>query len=217
MTNEVEKARAVQSGLEGKRVAALKSLAEVDDVRATLAFDAHVSGGEPAKRLKALDAERVRIAADIESLNSALSEAGRRIATAQEAARREDERRRKKEALPLVKRQKELGRSIAAGLLAARECLREFKQNMSELALLGAPVAGGALVEVNLTRALDSALAGLHPKARPVAPTDRHEFSELADSWMISVEGWARNDERAAPTSAPAPVKAEVAVKAEAA
>ncbi len=202
----VEEARSIAGDLEAKRVAALQTLAEIDDAMAALAFDAMTSGGEAAKRVKALDAEKVRISADVANLVLAIGEAGRRVEAAQAAADREDERRRKDAALPLIERQKELGLLIAAGLRAARDSLREFKENNGTLARLGAPVVGRELLETNITRALDAAMWGLHPKARPVEPGGRHELSELAASWMIGPEKWAR-DERAPPPPAPTAIE----------
>jgi hypothetical protein len=210
MTNQaqektpVEEARSIAAELEDKRRDALRNLAEIDDTRAALAFDAMTSGGEAAKRVKALDAERLRIASDVESLNAAIAEAGRRVEAAQAAADREDERRRAELARPIAERLKMRAAAIDAGLAAARENLAGSYDDMRELARLGAPAPSGALIEVNVTRAMDVGLVGLHEKVRPVPPGQRYSFAELFNGWASPCLTWSARvlDGEPAPASA---------------
>ncbi len=187
----LQAAREVEAALDGKRAAALRTLAEVDDARAELAFDAMTVGGEAAKRLRALDAERGRVAADVASLEAAIVTAKRHVAGAEAAATRADERRRAGLALPIAERLRVRASAIDEGLAMARDNLRGFDDDIAELGLLGAPVASRELLQVNITRATDVALVGIYVKVRPVPPDQRRSFSELFESWSRPVELWA--------------------------
>ena len=73
----------------------------------------------------------------------------------------------------------------------ARAAQRDFAEVMDKLRRLGAPTPTRELVEVNVKRALDAALAGLHPEARAVPPLQRHKFAALYAGWGLMTASWA--------------------------
>src|SRR5271154_3910154 len=76
-------AESVRDGLRAKLDDAKVALALVDDRRRDISFSAHVQGGEHRETLNKLNKDRGVKVAEIESLEVAIVEAGRRVADAQ--------------------------------------------------------------------------------------------------------------------------------------
>jgi hypothetical protein len=201
----VEKAQAVEAKLREKRRIAQEGLIELDERLDSLAFDAHTGDSKAAGALKELRHNRAALVLDIESIESALTTAGRKVAAAQAAAAREDESRRAELARPIAERLAMRAAAIDEGLAAARNNLAGFYADMNELARLGAPTPSGALVQAVVTRSTEAALVGIYEKVRPVPPWQRHSFSDLFDGWRRPALNWSARvlgDELAAPTPA---------------
>ena len=77
--NELAEAKRIETDLNAKREAALTSLAGIEDRRAALSYDAHVQGGEAAKALAKVNAERAATQGRVEELNHAIKEAAERL------------------------------------------------------------------------------------------------------------------------------------------
>ena len=191
MNTAVDAAKAVISDLTNKRDATLKDLADVEDRRASLSYDAHVKGGEAAKALAKANVERHGIVLRLEELEHAISRANERFADAERGARAE-ELQAKAEAAREIVEGRLLARGAAAdsGFAMVREALAGIEDDLRELRRLGAPAPGDDLVDVNRRRAVDAALMGLGLKTSPVPPSGRHSFDELVRAWSASIMKW---------------------------
>ena len=82
MTN-IEQASATRSALRAKLDDARKALDEIDAKRKEIAYAAHVDGGEAKKALDRLNRERAEHVASIDSLETAILVASRRVEDAE--------------------------------------------------------------------------------------------------------------------------------------
>jgi hypothetical protein len=158
-----------------------------------LAFVAEARDDDGAKRLATkLLADAAKLEADItHRLEPAVAEAERRVKAAKDAAAKQAQRAKAEEARALAARLEQLGAAIDAGFDQVRTAQREFSDVLDALRRLDAPAPSRELIEVNSKRALDAALAGVHPEARPVPTLQRHRFADLGRGWARPTLGWA--------------------------
>ena len=199
--NELTKAKGIEVELAGKLEAARESLAEMEDRRAALSYDAHVQGGDAAKALAKVNAERATIQSRVEELNHAIKQARERVSEAAGVDRRVREDHNKDKAREVLEeRFLARGEAIDRAFAAIRETRQGMKDDLSELRRLGAPAPGDQLVEVNLRRAFDAAAAGAGLSGvSPVPPLQRHSVAELVAGWSRPIAAWIAT--RLVPTS----------------
>jgi hypothetical protein len=157
-----------------------------------LAFDAEGKDDAEAKRLMSkLLTDADKLDADIRHrLEPAVAEAQRRVDAARQVVADDRQRAKAREAYGLAEQLQAVGLARDAAFAAARSTGLEFDAVLAKLRALDAPVASRELVSVNTARALDAALMGVHPAARPVPPLDRHSFAELAVGWSRPTLAW---------------------------
>ena len=189
--NPIKQAEATQAELTKRLAASREALKANIARRDDLAFEAQTGDAEAHKETARLSTEASALADDIASLEAAAKEAARRVTAAKEAAAKQVEREKAAKARVIAARLATRGAAIDAGLSAFKAAYTGLLDDMRELALLGAPAPSANLIDVNLRRALDSALGGLHTKVRPVPPLQRHSFDELAGGWARPSESWA--------------------------
>ena len=187
----IKQAEATQAELTKRLAAAREALADIVARRDDLAFEAQTGDAEARKVTAALATDAAALVDEIRSLEAATAEAGRRVTAARDSAAKEVDRERAAKARVIAVRLETRGAAMDAGLSAFKAAYSGLIDDMRELALLGAPAPSVALIDVNLRRALDSALGGLHTKVRPVPPLQRHSFDELAGGWARPSERWA--------------------------
>jgi hypothetical protein len=192
MSFEIEAAQVVLQTLERKLGAAHARLADSEALASAIAYRSHADGDADArKRLVAAETDAMKCTLEIKSLTAAIAEAKFRVQEAVTASNAEAERERAKQARVVLQRLAKRGEAIDAGFAQAREHYHGLQSDLSELARLGAPTPSAELTCVNLLRASDAALSGLHDKIRPVAPLQRHNFAELGAGWAKPSEQWA--------------------------
>ncbi len=162
-----------------------------EERRAALAFEAETGDAAAKRSISELTKAAAALDVDVQTVEAAIAEAARRVRAAAEASSRQAERDKARKARAVSARLAGRGAALEAGLNQVREAYRAFQDDLRELAALGAPAPSAALVDVNSRRALDAALDGLHVKARPVPPLERHGFSELCAGWAQPSERWA--------------------------
>ena len=189
--NPIKQAEATQAELAKRLTTSREALKANIARRDDLAFEAQTGDAEARKETARLATEASALADDIASLEAAAKEAARRVTAAKEAAAKQVEREKAAKSRVITARLATRGAAMDAGLSAFKAAYSGLIDDMRELALLGAPAPSANLIDVNLRRALDSGLGGLHAKVRPVPPLQRHSFDELAGGWARPSERWA--------------------------
>ena len=157
-----------------------------------LSFDIENGDADARRKASKLLGEIRDLEADVEHVKRpALLEAQRRDEAAKAALAREADRGRAEKAREFASRLAALGAGRDEAFAQARDLGEQFDLTMNELRLLSAPVPTRELVEVNMKRALDVALAGIDPEARPVSPLQRHSFKQLYAGWAEPTLNWA--------------------------
>lgn len=192
----VHEARRVVAKLEHERTASSKRSNRLFVEREGIAFDAHIGDKAAAKRLAEIHAEIAREESEAISLAAALAEARRRFSEAEEALARVRLCGR-----ALAARQ-HLGALRAAGA-DADAALKGFVAHLARVHEIGdeirrinlssgaytSPVPSRDLMRVNTNRALQTELGRVKLAAEVVAPSDRHDLSDLIDSWCDRIDG----------------------------
>jgi hypothetical protein len=180
-------ARGIERGLGNKHSATLKALAETDDRRAALNYDAHGRGGEAAKALAKANTERREASSSLEELEHALKQARAHVAAAVSVEREAAEGARKAAAKPLVERLADCGQKIDSGFALVREGMLGADEAFAGLRVLGAPVPRDLAIAAHRRQAVDAALAGLRlEQLSAVPPLKRRTFGFF--DWRVARE-----------------------------
>jgi hypothetical protein len=184
--------KAVVNDLLSQLEAAKAAVADIDKRRAEISLAALGDGDADAKRkLAQLHKERATAVAELEDITAAITAARQRAVAALEAETANEERERATRAKPIVQRLEARGAKMDEAIKVYRENFAAIKDDLNELARLGAPTPSRYLVEVNTHRAHDAALTPLGDTfVRPVAPTQRRTFAFLLNGWALPARNW---------------------------
>lgn len=178
MTNKVDAAAATVAGIEAKIAAAQTRIAELDAAIRVAAYDATTDKPGAAKRVTTLQADSLAQSQNIGVLNHALTEARSRLAQAEHQAEAEL-------AAELRERDTVNAAALRDAGFAADAALAVFVEEVAKFqrahAALGAtrPHIRGALFDVNMKRALETAGQSIGLKGRVLAPSERLRFADL--------------------------------------
>jgi chromosome segregation ATPase len=189
MTNSTDDARKTLAKFEARLDAARSALAQNEEKRNELAYAVETGDADARKATEALAIAATKHAADIRSLQAAVAEGGRRVSAAEDGRQREAARVKAQEARIVLTRLADVGAALDSALRSAVVAYASLQSDLRQLGELGAPAPSGALVQVNLKIALDSALGGAG--AAPVAPLSRRSFADLCVGWSAPGIAWA--------------------------
>jgi hypothetical protein len=186
----IEKAEAVRDALRQKIDAARAGLEKIDDQRREIAFSAHTEGGDAKKRLDDLTALRIAHHAEIESLETAIIEASRRVTDAEQegefAEQAEKAARAMEIAAGLIKRARKMDAALA---ILAKESVA-YKVEIDELNFqLGIPAPHARQFQVAAMMALRAVIqfTPMRDAIEFVAPGQRLTMVKMAEGHASSI------------------------------
>lgn len=187
----IDTAQATLASLQQKRRAALARQADIAAERRNIAFAAHTGDADARARLDELAREDITMAAEVSSLDAAITEAQSRVADARRAADLEARHERGREARKRAAKFHRQGLELDK---AAQGFLRRFndlRDEAIELRKLGLDHLRLEAIDVACKRALQSMLMGTPLKLEHVAPSERANFAHLVAGWTRMIEAWA--------------------------
>jgi hypothetical protein len=187
----VEEASAQLADLERKLAAHRVKASTHEAAIAAVSLGAQTGAPGARRKLDEMIAEAPAIDAEARSIEYAIKAARAVLADARAAEAREADRRRAEKVRAILARFLTRGAALDEGLRQAKEAYAGLQDDLREIAAMGVPAPSAALVDVNMRRALDAAIGGMHSKIRPVPPSQRHGFAELCKGWAQPSERWA--------------------------
>src|SRR5262249_11401566 len=189
--NEREHAEKVLHDLEAKAAELAASRASDESELAQISFAAHAASDQKAlARLEAIKARGVKREVDAKSLDSAIAEARRRVAAAQDAERQAEEARVAEELLELSTMMREVGAKADKALKVFAEAsndLRKLVQATNQRGL-GNPSAQ-QLQSLGSRAILATIINSPYAKDFPhIAPRERQDFSQFTGAWSAMIE-----------------------------
>jgi hypothetical protein len=144
-----------------------------------------------AKRVAEINSELSRLADEVATLRSALTEAGRRAAAAKAAGHDGKERDNAEKALALLDEFAKDGAELEEAANAVIEKFNDLSKKSRELTALGYAPATPALVDSNMKLALKTKLMGTGLIVEHLAPHMRRTFTSVIQSWTDHVRARA--------------------------
>jgi hypothetical protein len=159
--------------------------------RDSLSYAAHVENDPKArKRIEAIGHELAAVSSEEAALNAALTEAGKRLKAAEATARAAEEGSRARKALQLGKQLRDQALAMDAAARGLFATFEDLRATAIELNRMGAMPSIG-MIDAACRRAILSASTGTRLQLEPVPPGERHSFTELADRWSATINGFA--------------------------
>jgi hypothetical protein len=190
--SSLEQAEATRDALRGKLDDARLSLAALDEARKEYGFEAHTVGGEAAKRLAKMNKDRLAILGDIETLEEAMLEASRRLATEEQRAHRADQAERAERALELAGELSKKAHKLDELLATVAELSNDLRADIRELNhQIGCTYPNEHQLQSLGERAVKAALMFSAFKIEHLAPKDRYKFTQLFNGWTDTIARWA--------------------------
>jgi hypothetical protein len=186
MTTTTDTARAVLLDLETKLADARAHYDEAQSEAKEIAFAACTGEADARKRLDRLHIETAKISAEISSLEAALVEARRRVAGALASETDAAQLAKAQQAMEMVDAFTKRGAELDAALAAFLNEYAAMTADFYKLEGLGYAPTTWALVKMNMSRAVASALMFTDLRQAFLAPHERRNF-------VAVVEGWGRN------------------------
>ena len=193
LQTKLDKARATEAELREKLEKVKAEPAGIDAERAKHAFAAH-TGSEVAKRaLEKLTKRKAELAAEIESLETALAEAQRRVAAAEKEVSVAAERERALAAIGWLHEFRACGRAVDDALDLAVAKYERARTILFELQKLGFTFPTvSQLAALGRRAVLTSLMASQDLRVEHLAPHERQSMSGLLNGWADQVEKLAR-------------------------
>ena len=191
LDNLLERARTTEADLRTKLDAARASIAEIDVQRADQAYAAHTGDDAAKKTIEKLNRKRADAQIEIESLEKAIEEAGRRVNAAEREAAEAAERERARAVLERVGEFRRSAKAVDAALAAAVAEYAKLRESLDAIHQLGCSSPTTAQLRSLGQRAAMTALMGSDPQIEHLAPRERRTLGELADEWGGCIEDWA--------------------------
>jgi hypothetical protein len=187
----IEGARQILADLERKLASAKAKAVDLDGRRTQISYRAHTSDAKAAAELAAMNRARAELALEIESIEAALAEAGRRVAAAERQATLKAQHDKARRVRDIAAAVAPSGARIAEAARTLRDEIKALNADLDEMRRLGAPVVNGRLVVLAMTRSILALLreAGLDIDIIP--PGLRHDPQQLVDGYVASATAWA--------------------------
>jgi hypothetical protein len=187
---EYEHAEKVLNELQAKRDAVTASSQNDEAEMGDVAYAAHTGDQKAAAKLETLRERALRRDLEVRNLDSAIEEAKRRVAAAQEAECRAEERRVALEVRSLIGSLRDAGKVCDEALqtfAAASDAMREIVAKINALGFnhptamqlqsLGERAVRTMLVQSAFARAFEH-----------IAPRERQNFNHFTSRWCVSLE-----------------------------
>jgi hypothetical protein len=197
--SSLQAALSVRDLLRAKLDAAKEALDELDVKRKEVAFDACVDGGGAAKILDKLNKDRLAQLITIETLQTAILEASRRVDDAERAEALAADGVKAEQALDIAADLVLHARAIDEALATVVEEGNAFRAALRILNhQLGCSHPTEHQLQVNGERAIKSAMMFSAFRLEHLAPHERHTFAELCEGWVATIARWAASLRREA-------------------
>ena len=187
MTTTTEDARKVLHDLETKLADAKSRHDETVSEAKEIAFAACTGEPDAKKRLERLHIETSKISAEVFSLEAAIVEARRRVAEALAAETDDVARDKAERALALLDDFTKRGAKLDAGLQAFLNEYATLTSDFHKLEALGYAPTTWALVKMNMSAAVSTALQFTELRQAFLAPSERRNFVTVIEGWAFSV------------------------------
>jgi hypothetical protein len=203
-TDYLREAREILASFIEKRGAHEAKLAELGRERAALSYSAHLGDPKARKRLDALHLEHAKADSEFLSIDAAVQTAQDKVKDAENAvskATAADKALKVLALLPILEEHGKILDNAAAQVLASYTSLQNTARTLRTLTNTGADDAGiqrdrcvvtDQHLRVACKRALIAALIGTDLQVEALAPSERHSFAQLCDSWTEGAANWAR-------------------------
>ena len=189
----LEQAEATRADLDARLFEAKRELAELDEKRRAVSFEAH-TGDDVAKRaLDRANKERIGLLNSIEELEAALAEAGRRVDAAEREQEMAAQSERAERALEIADRIATRGAKLDAALRTVAEEASAFEADIHELNALGCTHPHHAQLMSHGERAVKTCLMQTpwRREFEHLAPRERMNFTDIAASYSQQISRWA--------------------------
>jgi hypothetical protein len=186
MTTTTMEAQKILADLEQKLADAKSRHDETQTEAKEIAFAACTGEADARKRLDRLHIETAKISAEISSLEAALVEARRRVAEALASETDAAQLAKAQQAMEMVDAFTKRGAELDAALAAFLNEYAAMTADFYKLEGLGYAPTTWALVKMNMSRAVSTALQFTELRQAFLAPHERRNF-------VTVVEGWGRN------------------------
>lgn len=185
----VADAQKIVNQLVAKQAALAKARQNDESEMAAVSYEAHTGGCTEAK-LETLQGRVIKREVEAKSLDSAILEARRRVAEAQNSEREAEQRKIAEEIIELAGVLRKLGANAEHGLKfmiensnAIGECIAELQQrglgnpSAQQLQSLGSRAILGAIVDSPFAKSFEH-----------IAPRERQSFAQFTASWAAAIE-----------------------------
>jgi len=182
-------ARAEQTaaGIREKLVAARERLEVLGNERIGLALPAQAGDASARKRLEAVQAEKLRQTAEIETLEIALAQAGQAVAAAERAVQVAEDCAKARQAIALVAEFEARGAALSQSLAAFVKHYAKLTADFHELDAIGyAPTTYPAIASA-MQAATATALMFTDLGQNFLAPHQRKDFAAVIAGWAWPV------------------------------
>jgi hypothetical protein len=186
---DVEAAEKIVRDLTEKRDLTEARIAGIADERKPLAIAVHVDGDHKArKRLDTINAEAATIAAELEGLDAAISEANARLATAVLAEAERADRENAKHLHLLCLELSEHGKRLDGVMSTLRVEAQAFRDTLNAIHARGCNFPSHGLADVNARNAIMTGLMATPWKIEHLAPGERRSFDKIVSGWVSRIE-----------------------------
>jgi hypothetical protein len=188
--SDVEIVEKTIAQLNDKRDRATKRVQEITGERQQLGYSVHAENDTKAKgRLATLNAEMAAMAGEIESVDGALIEAGKRLAAARQAVEREAARTNAAEIKELLTVFATVAQDLDESLADFVTSSHEMRDIVNKLHNLGCQFPNHNQIESLGSRAVLTAIGQsiFKRSVETLAPSERRTFSPMVANWISNI------------------------------
>jgi|SRR5262249_5315446 len=191
--SELENATQILHALESKQTALAEARAHDEATMAACSYEAHTGDQRAAAKLETLQGRAIKRDVEARNLASAIEEARRRVAAAQNAERNAEEMEAAEELLELATIMRDVGAKADKALKAFIEAANDIKKvivatNQRGLANPSATQLQALGRRAILGQIVDSPFA---KEFEHIAPRERQNFAAFTGSWASAIERFA--------------------------
>lgn|SRR5262245_31154224 len=183
-------AQKVVDALEARKAELAKASASDETEMAAVAYAAHTGDEKSAAKLETLRDRAIRRDVEARNLDSAIAEAWRRLAVAQDAEARAEEARIAAELVELAQIMRESGVKADRGLKLMIEGANELKRIIQAMQERGLNNPSAAQLQALGSRAIKGAIVD-SPFAKDfehISPRERQSFAAFTSGWASAIE-----------------------------
>jgi hypothetical protein len=188
--NKIAKAQAVLADLNAQREKLIARSHELEERRQAIAFEAHTGNKAQRTKLDEINNEALTQEYEVKSLDSAIAEATRRLAAADQAAALAQDKENAQALRAVVDKFVAQAIAIDASFAAMVTSANALEEALKEVHLLGCPFPSRGQLDALGARAMKTALMKT-PWTREfehLAPSERTSFTQLVETWSERIE-----------------------------